>query len=150
MMKCLDNYIIEKLKLNKDIKSSNIPEECLTILNNIGIENPEEEEKIEDVVTCISNWLEKRDKTNIKYTIGQSRTLQIFNIPKDKWNLYKVQNSQSYSTRFYNELGCIKDDTASIKNYTVFRTYDGYLFICKPDEVNGKGLVTPARSIRLK
>jgi len=149
-MKDLNNYIIEKLKLNKDIKSSNIPEEYLTILNNIGIENPEEEEKIEDVINCISNWLEKRDKTNIKYTIGQSKTLQIFNIPNDKWNLYKVQNSQSYSSKFYSSLGTIEDDSASTKNYTVFRTYDGYLFICKPEEVNGTGLVTPVRSIRLK
>ena len=149
-MKYLNNYIIEKLHLNKDIKSSNIPEECLTILNNIGIEKPDEVKKIEDVVNCICNWLEKRDKTNIKYIIGQNRTLQIFNIPKDKWNLYRVQNSQSYSSKFYSSLGTIEDDSASIKDYTVFRTYDGYLFICKPEEVNGTGLVTPVRSIRLK
>lgn len=151
-MNNLTTYISEKLKLNKDIKhSSNImSEECETILKTVGIENPQEEDDLEGIINCIENWLKNRKRAKkISYWISQRKTFTYFDIKGEYVTKFNIQNSQQFSTKFYNELGCIEDDSYSNKEYTVFRTYDGYLFICKPDYVNGKKMITPVRAIKI-
>jgi len=148
-MNNLKEYIVEKLKINKDTEF--ISDMTKRFFHFLGIDNPGEIEKIKEFDKLINKWFKEKGNENFNaYAKGDGKiTFKHFNIPSDIQKEYKSKASGYYNTLFYKAITDISAEAVSNKEYVMFPANNyKYFLVSKPDDsINGKAIMAPNNTI---